>query len=464
MTSKKVKATVTASAAFATLLLLGNEAEAASYKVQPGDSLWSIAQRHNTTVSELKKINNLSSDLIFPNQVLQTSATKVDSNNNNKSNNNVNAQPSTTTSTYTVKKGDTLSAIAVKHKITVKNLMEWNNLTSSLIYPGDVLVVKETGSKEKTNTNNNTSNKNSDTNKNNTSNNAKQENQKQESNPNAATYTVKKGDTLSGIAYKHGITVKELMDLNKLQTTLIYPGDVLVVKKNAQVPANQDSSKNKNNNSNNNNGNKNNNTNTSNNNNNNANTTTYTVRAGDSLWKISNTLGVSIADLRKWNNLSSDTIYVGQKLNVVGGKSTDSGSSNSNTPSNNTPNENTGASYDVNKLIELAKSFNGVPYVWGGTTPSGFDCSGYIYYVYKNAGMDIKRYSAEGYFDRSYYVTTPQVGDLVFFKDTYKKGISHIGIYIGNNEFISATSSGVRIVNLDNSYWSKHFDSYKRFY
>src|SRR5690606_29287621 len=106
-----------------------------------------------------------------------------------------------------------------------------------------------------------------DTNKNNTSNNAKQENQKQESNPNAATYTVKKGDTLSGIAYKHGITVKELMDLNKLQTTLIYPGDVLVVKKNAQVPANQDSS-NKNNNDNKNH-NSNNNTNTSNNNNNN---------------------------------------------------------------------------------------------------------------------------------------------------------------------------------------------------
>ena len=162
--------------------------------------------------------------------------------------------------------------------------------------------------------------------------------------------------------------------------------------------------------------------------------------------------------MKKWNNLSSDTIYVGQSLKIVGGNSTSNNSSS-------TPQDHIGTSYNVNKLIEIAKNFIGVPYVWGGSSPAGFDCSGYIYYVYQQAGLNIGRFNAEGYFNRSYYVTSPQLGDLVFFKDTYKKGISHVGIYLGNNEFISATSSGgVKIVSLNNSYWSQHFDSYKRFY
>ena len=112
----------------------------------------------------------------------------------------------------------------------------------------------------------------------------------------------------------------------------------------------------------------------------------------------------------------------------------------------------------VDTLINGAKKLIGVPYKWGGTTPSGFDCSGFIYYVYKQAGYDISRTSAQGYSDRSFYVDSPQVGDLVFFKNTYKQGISHVGIYVGNNQFINASSSGVEITSLNNSYWSKHFD------
>ena len=413
MTSKKVKVSLTTTAALATLLLMNNEAEAESYKVKAGDTLWTIAQKYNTTVSDLKKINNLSSHLIFPNQVLMTNASTNSDHSTQHS--------STQISTYTVVKDDTLSSIAAKYKISVQKLMQWNNLTSSLIFPGDVLSIKEPsdskGTNNKTNENNNQGGKTN----------------------NSTTYTVKSGDTLSEIAYKHGITLKELMDWNKLQTTLIYPGDVLVVKKTNQTPSNNGS-------------------NSKNNNNTSGTNRTYTVRAGDSLWKIANTFSVSVANLKKWNNLSSDTIYVGQSLKIVGGNSTSNNSSS-------TPQDNIGTSYNVNKLIEIAKNFIGVPYVWGGSSPAGFDCSGYIYYVYQQAGLNIGRFNAEGYFNRSYYVTSPQLGDLVFFKDTYKKGISHVGIYLGNNEFISATSSGgVKIVSLNNSYWSQHFDSYKRFY
>ena len=264
-----------------------------------------------------------------------------------------------------------------------------------------------------------------------------------------STYTVKSGDTLSAIAYAHKLSVNELMNLNNLNTTIIYPEDKLIVSKTATVqPSNTNAEKQPE---------------QKTASNETVTTTVYTVRAGDSLWKIGNTHGVSVSNLKKWNNLSTDALYVGQKLTVNGSAtSTDSGS-NSGSDSNSTPN--TVGNYDVNNLINKAKSYLGVPYVWGGAVPSGFDCSGYIYYVYKAAGMDIKRTNSEGYFNRSYYVNNPQIGDLVFFKGTYKKGISHVGIYVGNNQFISATSSnGVAIVSLDNSYWSKHFDSFKRFY
>src|SRR5699024_10438153 len=119
-------------------------------------------------------------------------------------------------------------------------------------------------------------------------------------------------------------------------------------------------------------------------------------------------------------------------------------SKTSNTPTKN-ESPSTDISYNVNKLINTAKDQLGTDYLWGGSTTSGFDCSGFIYYAYKNAGMDIKRYSSDGYYNRSYYVNTPKLGDLVFFEGTYKTGISHVGIYIGNDEFIHASSKGVVI-------------------
>jgi len=79
--------------------------------------------------------------------------------------------------------------------------------------------------------------------------------------------------------------------------------------------------------------------------------------------------------------------------------------------------------------------------------------------------MDISRLSTDGYYNRSFYVNKPQVGDLVFFSGTYRAGISHMGIYVGNNQFIHAGSStGVTVTSLDNSYWKSHFEGFKRFY
>ncbi|MEW9502291.1 C40 family peptidase [Jeotgalibacillus marinus] len=338
-----MKKTMFAVAATAALSAFGfvSEAEASSssHKVSSGDSLWKIANKYNTTVDNLKTLNNLSSDMIFPNQVLTVSGSST-------------TPTAPSEGTYTVKSGDTLGAIAQNNNMTLSKLMELNNLSGHLIFPGQKL-------------------------------------------------------KLSGEA----------------QDTTPAP--------NPAPPASEPSNP----------------------------STTYTVQSGDTLGKIALNNKVTVANLKSWNNLSSDLIYVGQSLVIKGGES---GSPSTPPDSPSTPPDN--GSPSTSDIIDIAKGQLGVPYEWGGSTPAGFDCSGFIYYVLKEAGVDISRTSASGYYDRSFNVDTPKVGDLVFFENTYKAGISHVGFYIGNNEFIHAGDSGVQITSLDNPYWKSHFESFKRLY
>ena len=101
----------------------------------------------------------------------------------------------------------------------------------------------------------------------------------------------------------------------------------------------------------------------------------------------------------------------------------------------------------------------GVPYVYGGRTPKGFDCSGLVYYSYQQAGIKVPRTSKEQ-FKAARRVSLPdaQPGDLLFFRGGRK--ISHVGIYIGNGYFVHAPSTGktVSVANLDNTYYREHFD------
>ncbi|MBU9722629.1 MULTISPECIES: peptidoglycan-binding protein [Bacillaceae] len=113
-------------------------------------------------------------------------------------------------------------------------------------------------------------------------------------------------------------------------------------------------------------------------------------------------------------------------------------------------------SFNVMNLIADAATYIGTPYLWGGTTGGGFDCSGFIQYMFKKNNVHLPRTVAEQW-NATTAVSKPKVGDIVYF-ETYKTGPSHNGIYIGNNQFIhSGSSSGVAISSLNNSYWSSRY-------
>ena len=115
------------------------------------------------------------------------------------------------------------------------------------------------------------------------------------------------------------------------------------------------------------------------------------------------------------------------------------------------------------RVVANSMQYLGVPYVFGGTTPSGFDCSGYVRYVFANAGIYLPR-TADAQYECGYAVSTAELvpGDLVFFS-TYEAGPSHVGIYLGDGNFINAaSSSGVSIASLYSSYWGSCYIGARR--
>ncbi|WIL39808.1 LysM peptidoglycan-binding domain-containing protein [Kurthia sp. YJT4] len=270
------------------------------------------------------------------------------------------------------------------------------------------------------------------------------------------TYKVVSGDTLSKIAQKYGTSYQQIMSLNNLSSTTIYPGQTLKVSgSKQQTTTNNQATASKP-----------------------ANTAsgTYTVVKGDTLSKIAQAHNTTYTQLMETNNLSSTMIYVGQTLQVRGASTSQAPSnqvvqtSNPTTSTQNTQQNNQQtqqAPSQSSTLVAATKAALtqvGVPYVFGGSSPSqGFDCSGLIDYAFKQAGFNYGRTSAAGYYTLGTKVTTPQYGDLVFFEGTYKSGISHVGFYIGDGKMVSASGTHVQIDDITNSYWQSHFVGYKRF-
>lgn len=117
------------------------------------------------------------------------------------------------------------------------------------------------------------------------------------------------------------------------------------------------------------------------------------------------------------------------------------------------------------QIVKTAQKYMGVPYVWGGDTPTGWDCSGFTQYVMRENGINILRTAAE-----QFSQGTPvdkanlQVGDMVFFT-TYKPGASHVGFYMGDGKFIHASSAAkqVTINSLSETYYTEHYIGARRY-
>ena len=208
------------------------EEEENIYIVKKGDTLYSIAMANNTTVDELKKANNLTSNILSTGQLLKIPSALLPE------------------STYIVKKGDSLYSIANKYNTTIDELKRINNLTSNILSIGQVLKLP--------------SDKVSDI----------------EKEENTISYTVQKGDSLYSIARKYDTTIDRIKDLNNLTTNLLSIGQVLLIPTDTNLE------------------------------------TTYTVQKGDSLYSIAKKYNTTVDRLKQLNNLTSNLLSIGQILIV----------------------------------------------------------------------------------------------------------------------------------------------------
>lgn len=204
------------------------------YTVKKGDSLWSIANSFGVTVSELKSLNNLSSNNLSIGQKLKIPEKEVEE------------EIVTEGNTYVVKSGDTLYSIATKYGVTVSDLKTTNNLTSNTLSLNQVLKIPGVDIEV----------------------------------PN--TYTVTKGDSLYSIATKYGTTVNDIKSLNNLTSNTLSIGQVLI------LPGIVDEGS----------------------------VNTYTVKSGDTLYSIANKYNISVNELKELNNLTTNTLSIGQTLKL----------------------------------------------------------------------------------------------------------------------------------------------------
>lgn len=180
---------------------------------------------------------------------------------------------------------------------------------------------------------------------------------------------------------------------------------------------------------------------------------TYTVKSGDTVSEIAAEYGYSTEDILKANGLdwNNSTILVGQKLKLTSSdngkaarKTTTTTTTVTKAASSQAPTSNYGTA--AQKAVALAKQLanEGIPYVWGGTTTSGFDCSGLTQYVYAHAGVTIGRTTTdqERYVDYE-SVSAAQPGDLLFWGS--QGGSYHVAIYIGNGQYVAAPEPGENV-------------------
>lgn len=187
---------------------------------------------------------------------------------------------------------------------------------------------------------------------------------------------------------------------------------------------------------------------------------TYIVKSGDTLWDIALAYHTTVDQLREFNRLGSDALSPGQTLQVNGGAQ---GAAQAVQPAISP--SRSGQASRTGDLLQYAARYLHTPYVWGGTSPKGFDCSGFVQYVFKHSGYSLPR-TAAAQASTGVRVAKPDLmpGDLVFFA-MHGSSIDHVGIYAGSGRFIhssSPSSGGVIYSSLSESAYARGYAGARR--
>ncbi|MFQ3573060.1 MAG: LysM peptidoglycan-binding domain-containing protein [Thermodesulfovibrionales bacterium] len=280
------------------------------------------------------------------------------------------------------------------------------------------------------------------------------------------TYQVKKGDNLYSISRQFGTSVEDIMSANNMDSIDLKVGQDLIIPKRPEGKKEQQNIAKK----------------TSSNR---SLERYHVVKKGDNIWRIAKQYRLTVNELKRINGLESNSLRIGQKLSLVA-KEEDNVESDdpiSAIKTNYTSKKNPAISQikikelqeiskseDISDLdirervILFAKKLLHLPYTFGGTGAFGVDCSAFVQKVYNAVGINLPR-SAREQFTKGEKIDKEDLskGDLVFFR-TYASFPSHVGIYLGNNLFIHASTLNKRVTidSMDTPYYVKRYIGAKR--
>ena len=429
-----------------------------THHVVKNDTVWDLSQKYGVSIQSIEQLNKINTDthLIREGQTLTIPTTGKTA-----------AKTATKTSQVTVKAGDTLWALAQKYGTTVEKLRQLNGLDSDayLIHVGDVIKVDgqvttttttnaqatSTVSSEANQTSQAASTASSEANQTSqaastASSEASQTSQatstasseasqaastSQAATPyvaaNHVTYTVQAGDSLYTIAQKYGVTVDSLRQANTLGATL-QVGQSLTVNdptKNPQASvaasqAEQTPAQ--------------------------TTTTSQATQATQTTQAATTTNQVAQTTSQTTSQPAAQTQTSQASQTTQTSQQTQASQAQVATPS----------SYSVSALLSYAQTFTGVPYVLGGTTPAGFDCSGFTQYVFNHFGKNIGRTTyQQQYAGTKLAVSSAQPGDLLFW-GAYGSAY-HVGIYLGGSSYIAAPEPGESVSVKSFTYYQPSF-------